>query len=118
MKMLHRKTGVATVSCYELDEKNMSKLSILRFNYADKNWLKYVVENRRGTYTGKKYDLVIGPVANDNTMPVIKNYMTGIIDENTALILLKPQKLTDQYAFLTFKGIQALNLVEVNQYGK
>lgn len=59
-------------------------------------------------YIGKKYDLVIGPVANDNTMPVINNYMSGIIDEETALILLKSQKLSDQYAFLTEKGISVL----------
>ena len=37
------------------------------------------------------------------SMPVISNYMSGIKDEKTALILLKPQKLSDQYAFLTEK---------------
>lgn len=37
------------------------------------------------------------------SMPVISNYMSGIIDEKTALILLKPQKLSDQYAFFTEK---------------
>lgn len=34
--------------------------------------------------------------------------MSGMIDEETALILLKPQKLSDQYAFLTEKGISVL----------
>ena len=47
-------------------------------------------------------------MANENTMPVINNYMSGIIDEETALILLKSQKLSDQYAFLTEKGISVL----------
>lgn len=51
-------------------------------------------------------------------MPVINNYMANIIDESTALTLLKPQKLSDQYAFLTFKGLQCLSLVEVKQYDK
>lgn len=44
-------------------------------------------------------------------MPVISNYMSGIIDEKTALILLKPQKLSDQYAFLTEKGISILRFL-------
>lgn len=71
-------------------------------------WLKFVTDNRSGKYVGKKYDLVVGPVANDNTMPVINNYMSGLLDENTALILLNPQNLSDQYAFLTEKGLSAL----------
>ena len=62
-------------------------------------------------YVGNKYDIVIGPVANDNTMPVLNNYMSGIIDEEIALILLKPQKLSDQYAFLTEKGLSLLKFL-------
>lgn len=86
----------------------MKSISIHRFHAADKEWLKFVTDNRKGKYIGKKDDLVIGPVANDNTMPVINNYMSGMIDEETALILLKLQKLSDQYAFLTEKGVSAL----------
>ena len=55
--------------------------------------------------------MVIGSVANDNTMPVINNYMSGVIDESTALILLKPQKLSDQYAFLTENGISIIKFL-------
>lgn len=115
---MRRKSGIPTVSIFELNESKCSELSILSFDSANDEWLKYVVDNRKGTYSGKKYDIVIGPVANDNMMPVINNYMSGVIDENTALLLLKPQKLSDQYAFLTYKGLQALKLVEVNQYVK
>ena len=56
---------------------------------------------------------MIGPVANDNTMPVINDYMSGMISEETALVLLKPQKLADQYAFLTWKGLAALRYMGV-----
>lgn len=116
LQTLRRKTGFPTVSVYELDETDVSGLSVLHFDTANKEWLNYVVENRKGIYSGKKYDLVIYPVANDNTMPVISNYMSGSIDEATALILLKPQKLSDQYAVLTYKGLQALTFIEVKQY--
>jgi hypothetical protein len=85
----------------------------LKFETANKEWLTYVSENRKGIYGGKKYDIVIGPVANDNTMSVIGAYITGSVDEETTLILLKPQKLSDQYAFLTWKSLSALKCLEV-----
>ena len=99
-----------------IDETVLSDLSVLRFDTANADWLNYVTENRKGVYTGEKYDIVIGPVANDNTMPVINDYMAGTIDEETALILLKPQKLSDQYAFLTWKGLSALRYMEGTYY--
>ncbi len=116
LQTLRRRKGTPTVTVFDLDESKLSQLSVLRFDYADKEWLTYVVENRKGIYHGKKYDMVIGPVADDNTMPIINNYMSDMIDENTALILLKSQKLSDQYAFLTFKSLSCLKLVEVKRY--
>lgn len=110
---LRRGKGIPTVSVYEFDEEKAKKISILRFREANAQWLNYVTENRKAVYCGKKYDIVIGPVANDNTMPVINDYMAGVISEETALVLLKPQKLADQYAFLTWKGLAALRYMGV-----
>lgn len=108
---IRRRKGKPIVSMYDFDEEKLDGISVCRFESADKEWLNFVADNRKGKYVGEKYDLVIGPVANDNTMPVISNYMSGIIDEKTALILLKPQKLSDQYAFLTEKGISILRFL-------
>ena len=113
---LRRRSGAPTVSIYELDEEKLSGLAVLRFESPDADWLNFVTANRKGVYTGKKYDIVIGPVANDNTMPVINDYMMGNINEETALILLKPQKLSDQYAFLTQKGLSVLRYLEAKVY--
>lgn len=107
-----RRTSDSIVSVYELDENILSELKILRFDSASIEWLRFVSDNRKDTYTGEKYDLVIGPVANDNTMPVINDYMAGMIEEETALILLAPQNLVDQYAFLTNKGLSVLKYEE------
>ena len=115
---LRRGKGKPVVSCYELDENKIKNLLVLKFKSADIEWLKYVTDNRKAIYSGPKYDIVIGPVANDNTMPVINDYMAGTINEETALILLKPQKLADQFAFLTWKGLSALKYLEENEYGK
>ena len=58
------------------------------------------------------FDLVIGPVANDSTLPVIDDYIDGRYTKKEAVERLLPQKLTDQYAFLTVKALSALEFRE------
>lgn len=104
-----RKAGEPIVTFYEFDETMSNEgIKVLHFESANKEWLNFVTQNRKRTYIGDKYDVVIGPVANDNTMSVINDYMLGSISEETALLLLMPQKLSDQYAFLTAKGLSLL----------
>ena len=111
-----RGSGSATVSVFEYDGSASQRLSVRNFSGASAEWLDFVSENRKATYRGKKYDIAIGPVANDNTMPVINDYMSGAIDRETAIVLLRPQKLTDQYAFLTAAGLGFLHHVETRHY--
>ncbi len=59
------------------------------------------------------YDLVIGPVANDKTMPVISLYFAGLYNEEEAIKRLLPQKLYNQFAFKTESALKALSFVEV-----
>ena len=114
IQTLRRGEGNSIVSEYELD--SYDDLKVLQFDSPNIEWLNYVVANRKGKYKGPQFDVVIGPVANDNTMPVIHDYMAGRIDEETALILLKPQKLVDQYAFLTIKGVNRLKFITGKKY--
>jgi hypothetical protein len=58
---------------------------------------------------GESYDLVIGPVANDSTLPVIDDYMDGRYTKQEAVERLMPQNLTDQYAFLTTDALRTLS---------
>lgn len=108
-----RRSGSALVSVYEINEAVFESLSLLRFERANAAWLDFVVENRKGLYQGAPYDIVIGPVANDRTMSVINDYMNDQIDRETALILLKPQNLSDQYRFGTEKALRYLSCEEV-----
>lgn len=108
-----RKVGSPIVTTYEFEENQIKPgINILRFTSANGDWLNFVVENRKGCYQRTKYDLVIGLVANDNTMPVINEYMLGSITKETALVLLKPQKLENQYALLTAKALSLLKYVK------
>lgn len=112
LTVLRREFGSPTVSVYEFNDDS-SDLSVLKFDLADVNWLKYVVLNRSEKSNKDNYDIVSGPVANDNTMPVITLYLSGAYDETEALKRLLTQKLKDQYVFKTEKALSNLTLKEV-----
>lgn len=107
-----RGNGAPVVSSFELDEQGLDQLSVLRFETANAEWLDYVVENRRGKTIANDYGIVIGPVANDSTLPVIDDYMAGIYTKEEAVHRLLPQQLTDQYALKSRAAINALKFLK------
>jgi hypothetical protein len=114
-----RKNGKAIVSVFEIDENAFNTLKILHFEKADKNWLEYVSKNRKNLpIQNDDFDLIIGPVANDKTMPVISLYFSGIYDMEETIKRLLVQKLNDQYTFKTKKSLEALKFTEAKTYDK
>lgn len=107
-----RRNGESIVSVYEFDENAFMELAVLQFNTPNENWLHFVSENRTDSYHGVEYDIIKGPVANDNTLPVLNMYISGFIDEEFAIKRLLPQKLKDQYVFKTEKAISFLKFRE------
>lgn len=107
-----RGNGQPIVNIYNLDELRLATLHVLRFNTADGDRLDYVVKNRRGQAVVGDYDVVIGPVANDSTLPVIDDYMSGNYTKEEAVRRLLPQNLTDQYAFKSTEALAALTYKE------
>ncbi|MBP5361492.1 MAG: DUF3990 domain-containing protein [Ruminococcus sp.] len=105
---IRRDNGTAYISEYEVDDQEFQKLKILCFKEADTEWLHFVSDNRKRIYNGTSYDVITGPVANDNTMPVINMYLSGFIDEEYAIKRLLPQKLKNQYAFKTESAVNLL----------
>lgn len=112
LTVLRRKIGTPTVTVFEFYD-NISDLKALKFESANVEWLKYVVSNRKDSNNKDDYDIVAGPVANDNTMPVISLYLSGFYDETEALKRLLTQKLKDQFVFKTDKALTKLTFKEV-----
>lgn len=113
---MRRNTGNAIVSVFELDENILESLNVLHFQKADKTWLEYVTANRKNiSFQDDDYDIVIGPVANDKTMPVISLYFSGIYDIDETIKRLLPQKLSNQYTFKTEKSLFDLKFLEAKQ---
>lgn len=108
-----RREGSPSVSVFEVDEQKLNQLNILRFDSPNTEWLRYVSSNRKNMNFGDCRDIVVGPVANDNTMPVLNLYLKGDYDEDEAIKRLLPQKLKDQYVFKTEEAVSILKLVEV-----
>ena len=109
-----RHDGTATTSVFEAEVPFPSNLKVLRFEQPDDQWLDIVVANRRrDKHFQNDYDIVIGPVANDQTILTINLYMEGLLQKEAAIAELLPQRLTDQYAFRTEAALALLRFKEV-----
>lgn len=69
-RVVNLRKGLALVNIYELNEKEIEKNLILRFENPNVDWLHFVVNNRMSKPIKTNYDIIIGPVANDD---VFKN---------------------------------------------
>lgn len=100
------------VSVFEIDNAVLSnpELKIREFHGVDKTWLDFVVDSRKGIK--HDYDLVFGPVANDNVFITVNQYESGILNAEAAIAQLKAYKTYDQLSFHTSKVIGALKFVE------
>lgn len=69
----------------------------------------FITKNRTNAESIKNdYDIIIGPVANDNTTPVINLYLSKIIDFEVAIKELKTYVLKDQYVIKTEESLKFL----------
>lgn len=106
----------------ELDETvfNDTVLSVKKFEGATKEWAMFVLNNRNKHFTqinslecnhDSKYDIVIGPVANDDLALLFRTFTNKFIDLDSLVKGLKYKKLTDQYSFHTNKALKYINLL-------
>ena len=111
-KQKNRKgTNIGYISIYDLDiEKAESELKIIRFDKADKEWLDFVLANRKGQCQ-ETYDIVIGPVADDGVYEVVRFYEIGVYDLEETLKRLKVEELYNQVLFHTEKSLTYLKFM-------
>ena len=110
-----RGKGLPLVSVFEMSVHDLRNLDVLNFDGPTLGWLHYVGANRRGECPRNDYDVVVGPVANDNTMPVLKLFFADVYTEEEAIRRLMPQNLKDQYAMKSQAAIDSLVFCEVNE---
>lgn len=115
--------GFPVVNNYEIDDdfRELSDLRIKDFGaHTTEEWAKFIMNNRNRTFTDEKsllcnrdnkYDIVIGPVADDNMALLFRQYENEIIDFSTLLKGMIYRKTSSQYSFHTEKSIKLLRKV-------
>lgn len=109
-KVADRFGGSPVVNAYEFYFEEAKSLKIKEFKYADREWAEFVMSNRSRVtrHPADDYDLIIGPVANDDIATLFRTFSMGIITIDDLVNGLKYRKLNNQYAFRTNEAIALL----------
>lgn len=91
-------------------------LKVKTFNGLCEEWLEMVKDNRTSGGLQHDYDIVIGPVANDNTMRTVSLYVEGIYTTAMVLEQLKYFKANDQVSIHTDKALSVIREIARYRY--
>ena len=107
--------GNPTVTEYEfdLDAAVADGLNIRIFEHPDKAWAEFVMANRKkgDIDFSHDYDIVIGPVADDNIARIFGLYDMNIIDMDVVVAGLTYKELNSQYFFATARSLKFLRKI-------
>ena len=116
--------GTPVVNFFEIkdDFRKNPDLRIKDFGaQTTEEWAKFVMNNRSRAYLDEKnvlcnkdnkYDIVIGPVADDNMALLFRQYENEVIDFSTLIRGMIYKKTSSQYSFHTEKSIRLLRKVD------
>ena len=107
-KKLRNGSNTAYVYVYTIELSD--ELAVKRFDGLSEDWLEMIKINRRNGGIQHNYDVVIGPVANDDTRVTVARYMQGVYTVEEALKRLAYSKANDQVTFHTQCAIDKLHL--------
>ena len=106
-------SGAATVSSFEFDENNFvsGELNVKTFEGYSAEWADFILMNRQNKTDNPAhdYDIVIGPIADDQVGVQIRRLERGYITKEIFLEEIKFIHPTIQYFFGTEKAINRLN---------
>jgi len=107
--------GVPIVLIYEYDEFGAASLKTTSFDSYSVQWAEFVKANRdnRSRTQLHEFDIVIGPIANDDIGMQMRRFKVGEIDLEEFLNRIQYKKVTIQYFFSTVAAIRLLTKVGV-----
>ena len=98
------------------------ELSVKTFEGPTEEWAKFVITNRNynkienpqeDNNADNRYDIVFGPIANDDLALLFRQFAGGLISVETLVNEMKFKKLTNQYSFHTERAIALLEKLGV-----
>lgn len=96
------------LNLYEYQEN--SHLKIKNFTIMTEEWLDFIINSRKGII--HNYDIVVGPMADDQVYNYITDLMEGNITREAFWELAKFQYPTHQIAFCTKESLKCLKFYE------
>jgi len=103
---------------YHFNFDESKNLKIKRFDGLNIEWLEFIKLNRSKGGIQHDYDVVIGPVADDNTMETVQLYISGVLTANEAVERLRYNRVNNQVSFHTEKALESLSFVRRVAYGQ
>ena len=114
----HKTNGI--VSEFEFYENAFEhfELNVLRFSDYTEQWLDFVVLNRNplSPIPAHDYDIVEGPVANDDVNDRIDDYLAGLVPKAEFLNELAHHNPTHQICFCTARSLQMIKAIDKKYY--
>lgn len=116
--------GIPIVNIYEIgDILGNDELNVRKFDeQPSEEWARFVMNNRSRGFTDysspecnldNKYDIVVGPVADDDMAMLFRQYQNEIITFENLISGMTFRKTTNQYSFHTERAVALLRKVGV-----
>ena len=96
---------------YKFSFEESQDLNIKHFDSLNMEWLEFIKLNRSKGGIQHDFDVVIGPVADDNTMQTVQLYLLGTINADEAVERLKYNDVNNQVSFHAEKAVEKLVLL-------
>lgn len=106
-----RMLSEAIVNKYDISGLWESGLAIKTFKSPDGDWLDSVVNCRKGVDVFSGFDVVVGPVADDNVYETIRLFEAGVFTREETIGRLKTEKLFNQIVFKTESSLAFCHFV-------
>lgn len=111
--------GKPMVTVFEAPDDLLSNdnLNIRSFNEVNEEWARFIMNNRDKRFddiespecnSDCKYDVVFGPVGNDDITYLLRQYSRGSISGERLRDGLAYKKASDQYSFHTERAVRLL----------
>jgi len=104
---------VVTEYEFDLDASIADGLNVKVFESPTREWAEFVITNRKkdGEEFHHDYDIVIGPVADDNIARIFGLYDMNIIDLDAVVAGLTYKELNSQYFFGTERSLKYIRKI-------
>ena len=117
------KKGSPCVTAFSFNDVffNDTALKIKQFANPDQEWARFVINNRNRQFMethshecnlDAKYDIVTGPVANDDIVALMDVFLAGLISDDVLAKELSFRELSNQLSFHTEKAVSCLQKIE------